>query len=252
MKQLYLFISAYLLCVPYQILLAQGDTEAVQANQTELNELKGLYQELIPYPQEISAGGIYEAGGTFHIEGTAFLVSSEFIRGNVSINREIFRNLFLNYDVMRDQLVTYHSANFQQIVLDARKVEMFGLANDRTFMKIDRNTSYSWHKNGFYEVLLDAEIKFLSKHYKTEEIQRDYGSSEKAFIFINHEDFFVMKDQEFIRIRTKKDLANAAGISKKEINSVLRKNGLRFNKNQHRTMIEVGKAYFSNDNSPGQ
>ncbi|GGF40682.1 hypothetical protein GCM10011339_31550 [Echinicola rosea] len=203
------------------------------------------YKEKIPHPQETATGGQYEVGSLFYVDGTPFLESSEFTKGQVTINGEEFDQVLLNFDVVRDQLITYHPRNYQQIILDYRKVQAFQLQNGRKFIQVEENPGYSWHFNGYYEVLWDDKITILSKHYKEEEIKKDHGSSDKSFEFEIHEDFFVMTSQGFHRINRKKDIETYMGIPKKQVKQLLKKEGLRFKKQLREVLVVLGAFYSS-------
>ncbi|QDH80920.1 hypothetical protein FKX85_18470 [Echinicola soli] len=207
--------------------------------------LQKVYNDKIPFPQETSTGGQYEVGGTFHVDGTPFLVSSEYGEGSVTINGEQFDHVLLNFDVVKDQLITYHPRNFQQIILDNRKVQAFQLKNGRRFIQLPDIPGYSWHFNGYYEVLWDDQVTIISKHYKEEEIKRDFGSSDKSFEFENHEDFFVKTADGYHRITRKKHIEESMGIPKKQVNKIIRKEGLRFKKQLRQALIALGNFYTS-------
>ncbi|AGA80154.1 hypothetical protein [Echinicola vietnamensis] len=213
--------------------------------QTDLSLLQQAYKDKIPFPQETATGGQYEVGGTFHVDGTPFLVSSDYGEGAVNINGEEFDKVLLNLDVVKDQLITYHPRNYQQIILDHRKVQTFQLVSGRKFIQLPDMPGYTWHYNGYYEVLWEKDIMIISKHYKEEEIKKDFGSSEKSFEFENHEDFFIKTSNGFRRVTRKKHVVETMGISKKQINKILRQEGLRFKKNTRQVLIALGNFYTS-------
>ncbi|AWW29235.1 hypothetical protein DN752_03250 [Echinicola strongylocentroti] len=212
---------------------------------TENPLLLQAYKSKIPHPQETSTGGQYEVGSLFYVDGTPFLVSSEFGAGQVTINGERFDQVLLNFDVVRDQLITYHPRHYQQLILDHRKVQAFQLKGDRKFIQVKENPGYPWHYNGYYEVLWDDGITILSKHYKEEEIKKDPISSNKSFEFEIHEDFFVKTPQGYHRIKRKKDIEEAMGIPKKQVKKLMRSEGLRFKKQLREVLIALGAFYSS-------
>ncbi|WP_215225790.1 hypothetical protein [Echinicola shivajiensis] len=218
-----------------------------QINDAVPQELIASYLKLIPNPQEVYSGGQYAVSEAFHIEGTAFLESSEFTEGSLSINGLFFENILLNYDIQKDQLVTFHPNNYQRIILNARKVDSFTMGNGRYFIKINGNTDYYLHKNGYYEVLLEGEMAVLAKHSKVDELKKEVSSDDvRKFYFIHNTHFFIFSNGQFYRIKKKKDLASLLGIPKKQMNKVLKKEQLKFKKQTAESLVVVVQAHLSN------
>lgn len=238
MKQYHLlaFFISYLAIITNS--LAQTDTSDRQA-------LASAYKEIIPYPQEVSTGGQYEVGGTFHVDGTPFLVSKDYGYGQVVINGQAFDQVLLNFDVLRDQLLAYHPNTYKQMVLDNRKVSSFQLENGRKFILIPESFGYMWHQNGYYEVLWENKITIFSKHYKIEEIKKDYASEAKAFFYDTHEDFFIQQQGQITRIKSKKDIAETLDLPKRQVSQIIRKNNLRPKKQLREVLLKVADFYVT-------
>ncbi|MBD8491317.1 hypothetical protein IFO69_21370 [Echinicola sp. CAU 1574] len=241
MKHFYKY--TLLMCCQFSALYCFG-----QLDGTNYPQLEEVYNKIIPYPQEVSSGGQYASGKSFHIEGTPYISSQDFVYGEITINGQRFEHIILNYDVESDQLVTYHPNTYQRIILDAKKVQSFTMENNRSFASLDANPGYIWHRNGYYEVLWDDEICFLAKHYKISKIKKDFGADNKQFEFEHHQHYFIRKGDQIHRINTKKDVAEVLGMPKKEIKRIIREKGLQYKKNTPECLVAIADFYTNKFN----
>ncbi|WP_186755623.1 hypothetical protein [Echinicola salinicaeni] len=241
MKRFYLF--AFLL-----FCLTLSRSVYSQHNDTIPQELIAAYKKVIPYPQEVFSGGQYDISKAFHIEGTAFLASSEFKESCITINGISFDDILLNYDIQKDQLVTFHPNNFQRIIINSQKVNSFTLADGRHFIKTSENKDYYFDQNGYYEVLLEGDISVLAKHLKVDELKKELSSDEtKNFYFIHMKHFFIQSNGDFFRINKKRDLAKTLGIPKKQINKTLKKMQIKYNKQTAESLVAIVEDYLSHE-----
>lgn len=217
-----------------------------QISDLEPKELVLAYKKAIPYPQEVFSGGQYALGEVFQVEGTPYLESNDFIKSNLTINGFTFGDVLLNYNIQKDQLVTFHPTNFQRIILNTEKISSFNLGKKRFFIRLEQNDGYVFHKSGYYEVIWDKELLVLAKHFKVDRLKKDYNASElKHFEFIYNTHYFIKLEKQLFRINKKKDVANALGIPKARINKILRQKQLRFKKQTTESLAAIAAQYAS-------
>ncbi|GAB3649466.1 hypothetical protein GCM10028791_15040 [Echinicola sediminis] len=239
MKHFSQLLFFYLCCILGQQGFSQTDQQTDQG-------LVSAYKKIIPFPQEVFSGGQYAVGEAFHIEGSPFLISNDFVKGQITINGFTYTDILLNYDIQKDQLITYHPNNFQRIVLNAQKINSFVLPTNRKFIKSPVNQGYAFHKSGYYEVLWDQKLIVLVKHTKEENLKKDYNASaSKHFEFSYRTHYFIEIGDKFYRINNKKDLAKALGISKRQINRSLKKAKLKYKKQTASSLVNVAANYVS-------
>ncbi len=202
------------------------------ANSTYL----ALYKYQLPFFQELITGGLYsEASSSF--EGHPFYNGRTFEQGTLSINQITYTEVPLLYDTRSDLVVTFHPVHSQKILIKSGKVDQFQLADGSTFRNFKRGDSYLYHRNGFYKVAYDKEIKVLVKHYKTVAKANEIGK--KAYRYVSDQDYFLYHEGEFAPIKRKKQAAESLGLSKKEARVFMRGKGIVFKESPEKYLVEL-------------
>lgn len=197
-----------------------------------------LYEEQLPYFQELITGGLY-ADSPKYYEGHPFYKSRTFESGTLSINRIVYSEVPLLYDELEDWVVTFHPVYRQKILIKSEKVDQFTLGDGSLFRNFESNQSYARDRNGFYEVLYDQDIKLLAKRYKELKAIKEVGKYTREFEA--YDDYFLYYQDQFRIIRKKKQAIAALGLSKKEVKKHLRGRSLYFRANKEEYLLELVK-----------
>ncbi|WP_439488085.1 hypothetical protein [Algoriphagus sp.] len=157
-----------------------------------------LYRDQLPYFQELITGAHYEDPPNSYV-GHPYLLGRDFQDGILTINNVSYTDVPLLYNMHEDELVTFHPIYQEKIWIKPEKVEAFQFVEGELFQRFSENETYPHHKNGFYEVVSDGEIKVLVKHYKKKAVYRETGRV--TYTFLASEDFFYWWNGEFAKIK---------------------------------------------------
>lgn len=195
-----------------------------------------LYKEQLPYFQELITGGQYQEPPQNYV-GDPYYLSRTFGEGTLSINKISYTEVPLLYDENADMVITFHPIFRQKILIKPEKIEEFQLKDGSLFRKFPGNDSYSHHKNGFYKVMEDGEVKVLVKIYKFKDPTREVGMYTHRFV--EDQDYFYWYDDEFVLIRKKKQAIKSLGLTKKEVKKHFKGKYLYFSQNKEEYILEL-------------
>lgn len=195
-----------------------------------------LYKEQLPYFQELITGGQY-AEAPLNYEGHPYFQTRVFEEGYLLINGIKYTGVQLLFDENADVLVTFHPIYKQKILIKPEKVEEFQLDGGSLFRRFQGNESYPQHRNGFYEVLKDGEVKVLLKHYKDAEPTKEIGKY--TYKFVEDSEYFYWYNGEFVQIRKKKQAIESLGLNKKEVKNLLKQKDIYFALEKEKYILEL-------------
>lgn len=219
--------------IPF-ILIFMWAAEISAQNQSFLS----LYKDQLPYFQELITGGQY-GEAPVNYDGNPYFQVRTFDEGKLSINEIQYTGVQLLYDEHLDELVTFHPIYRQKILIKPEKVEEFQLEGDYIFRRFERKDSYVHHKNGFYQVIKDGEIKVLIKHFKTLDPVKEVGKYTN--VFNEDKEYFYWFDGEFVVIRKKKQAIQSLGLNKKEVKKYLKEKELYFALEKEKYILELAR-----------
>jgi hypothetical protein len=185
------------------------------------------YQEEIPYFQELITGGQYAAPSA-RIKGDPYFVTRQFEAGTLRINGISYPQVPLVYDIVRDQLVTFHPIFNQKILIKPEKIDGFEWSDGKLFRFFPGNESFLHHGNGIYQVLGQGKAIALAKRYKITRSLRDISRYDAEYI--EKKDYFLWKDGVFSPIKKSSQAITALQLNAKALKKELKSKGLQFNK----------------------
>jgi hypothetical protein len=192
-----------------------------------------LYQKQLPFFQELISGGLY-ADSPRYFDGHPFFQTRVFGNGVLRINEVSYEGVPLLYDSQADWVVTFQPIHNQKILIKSEKVKKFELQNGSEFRNFKGNESYTHHRNGFYEIILDGDIKVLIKHYKELKPVKELGEYTKEFV--SYQDFFYWYDGRFESVSRKLQAINLLGLDKKVAKKSLKASRLDFKRNMEQSL----------------
>jgi hypothetical protein len=156
------------------------------------------------------------------IRGIPFYETDGFERGFLLYNHCFLSNVALNYDIVRDEVLSARYHDNVRIRLAMEKIDSFSL--------------------GFYERLYNGKFKLFVKRKKLYRQKRDAEPDDKGW-FEESDHFYVWDGLKFHEIHGKNDLFNLFGRSQKEVKKFLRKNGIKYRKDKEKA-IGMALAFF--------
>lgn len=195
-----------------------------------------LYKEQLPYFQELITGGQY-GESPLNYEGHPYFERRNFEEGVLSINQINYTDVQLLYDETADEVVTFHPIYKQKILIKAEKIQEFQLDQDHLFRRFEGNEKYTYHRNGFYQVLKDGKVKVLIKHYKTIEPTKEVGKY--PYKYVEDQEYFYWYNDDFVSIRKKKQAIQSLGLQKKEVKKYMKAKDLFFALEKERYILEL-------------
>ncbi len=198
----------------------------VSLAQSGLN-YEDLYLKNIPLFQDIVSGGYY-VDPPKEIEGHPHLESRNLETGKLTINGITYNGVPLSYNIFTDELITFQPVHNQKILIRSDKINSFeiNLKDNRQFVLVKDNPSYTQHKNGIYELLETGEAKLLRKHYKLTKAKREVGNYTAEFY--GKSDFLIQNGGKLEVINKPRQAFKFLDLDKKAIKSRIRKNSLNF------------------------
>lgn len=176
--------------------------------------LLAMYQEQLPFFQELITGGQYSDPPVTYL-GSPFFDVKVYQSGKIQVNGNTYSKVPLLYDTWLDEVITFHPIYNQKILIKAEKIEGFTLADNAVFRRFSGNQDYGKHNHGFYQVISDGEIKLLKKHYSKVESVKESGLITREYI--NEQDYFFWFEGDFLKVNKKKEAMIGLGISKKAV-----------------------------------
>ncbi len=215
------------------VLLIFGGAAQAQDN-PESESYLTLYQEQLPFFQELISGGLY-ADSPRNFDGHPFYLSRTFGNGTLRINEVDYQDVPLLYDSQADWVVTFQPIHKQKILIKSEKVARFVLSDGSEFRNFPGNKSYVHHGNGFYRILGDGEVKVLAKYYKELKPVKQLGAYTKEFVA--YENFFYWHAGNFEAVSRKSQAISLLGLEKKEANQALKARRLVFKRDMPQALV---------------
>jgi hypothetical protein len=190
------------------------------------------YQAIMGYTSRLYNGPEYIR--TYrNAAGTPFLVSDSLLPGTVTYDGVTYRNVFLNYDLVQDDVVVKGMQAFS-LRLVREKVDSFTLGG-RRFLYLARNNGFAL-PDGFYEVLYRGKVLVLARRVKRYivSIRTDEPS---RFVFSSR--FYILHNGTVRSIENRSDLLNAFPERKDAVRKHLQGARLDFKKEPERTLMQA-------------
>ena len=172
------------------------------------NELRQIYLNGIGDNAQIYHGDEYIRNGQKAL-GFPFFESNDLVEGSVYYQGTEYPQRKLYYDLIGDELVTGNYPNNAQISLSIDKADSFKIGN-HFFVRLNPAKSPGLPKEGYYEQLYSGEPGLYVKHEKRLVI----GSGSEEIKYIQHDNYFVRKNSDFMQWTGKVDYSMNSAIRK--------------------------------------
>ncbi|MES3016518.1 MAG: hypothetical protein V4721_02015 [Bacteroidota bacterium] len=201
-----------------------------------LSDQAGIYSgpEYIGYPHPAKTGN-------------QFFNSIDVSRGDIYYDGMQYKNVPLQYDLARNEVIVKHLDNFSQISLHNEKIRDFTVF-DHHFIKMDEEASAkSGLPKGFYDQLYSGKSEVLVRRTKEFIITTDQQGIWMSF-FDENKNIYLRKGTEYTPVSSRKSVLKALGKNEKEIQAHLKQSGIKF-KNAREKAIVAMVAYYDKLNN---
>ena len=175
-----------------------------------------------------------------NVVGDEFLISKDWLTGDVSINEMTFPDVQLRYDIFNDQLLAkYNNAIFVQ--LNKEFIREFTLTRENrkyTFQNFSGGKDNP--VNGFGQVLYKGDIYLIIKTVKQ---ILPLAVDNKYDEFYQLQTIYVLKGDKFYKVTGRKDLISILADRKQQIQTFIRENKIRIRRKEAESYIPVLKFY---------
>jgi hypothetical protein len=197
--------------------------------QKSLGENLVLYngKEHIPYPRTMK-GSPYFRGNDFH-------------KGAVFYDGVFYQEIDMQYDLVRDALVTLHANRVFKFELVSELMDYF-LFEGKKFVRLVRTgTGNDEIRNGFYQLLYDGPTKLYAKHKNR---ISENKSNESTFLeVISTTRYIVKKSDQYYTLQRPRSIYKLFRQQKKEIRKNLKGKKLSLKHNPEEMLAEIARQY---------
>ncbi|MEN8126017.1 MAG: hypothetical protein ABFR32_12920 [Bacteroidota bacterium] len=181
-----------------------------------------------------------------------FFISSEFNKGTIKYDGQIYFDIEMKYDIYEDQVIVKLSTKAGESILQLidEKIENFNFYNVQFERVSDKNSSIS-NMTGFFETLYQSQNFTSLKKYK--KIIKKYIKSDFVYYtFKNEIDYYIYNNNEFYLVDSKKDLIKIFPDYKKEIKDHYKKNNHMISSNYDEFIIQLSEQISNNISTSGK
>lgn len=159
----------------------------------------------------------------------------DWLVGSVFYNGSLFTNEEMLYDIFKDKIIIqdYFGGNSVQLV--SEKVDYF-LLDGHTFVWIPNSEL----QPGFYDLLVDGEIKFYAR--RTKEFKEIISSNTIEEEFNEKNKYYLFRNNTFYPIKSKRSVRLVLSDFEDNVNKILREQTLPFRRDFERSVISIIKS----------
>ncbi len=175
-------------------------------------------------------------------EGDPFFLSKIFNDGSVYYDGVLYKNVSLNFDIIKNEILINDPAHTHIIKLNTERIEWFTIL-DHTFVRLSADSSNNvLNKNRFYEILYKSNTSLYKSEVKT--IKENTASALGLNRYVQEsDDYFIKKDNQFFKVKNKKTALLALKDRKKDILQFMHRNKLKIKKDKDNDLRKI-VAYY--------
>jgi len=176
-----------------------------------------------------------------------FYLSEEWTSGSVWYDGQLFREVPLLYDIVKDQLVARYKHGFGNVALQSQKVGYFTLPG-HTFIRVEADTAkIEGLRTGFYDQLYDGKTRIVARRVK--ERQQDLSERKVIIKFPEKDVFYLYQAGLYHPIHSKKSVLAFMEDQKRPLKKYLREQTLSFRYNREAAILGMA-AYYDQLTNP--
>ena len=164
-----------------------------------------------------------------------FFLNDQWKEGIVYINENVYKDLYLNYNIDTEEIILYHKFDNKrniQIILNNNIIDSIQIAN---YIFINaKHLNLENYRSGFYELVYRGSFTAVKKHKK--EFYEKYTTFDPHGTYSNTNTvlLFIMEKGDIIKIKNRSGILKQFSSIKRPIKRYLRNNGITYKKiNKH-------------------
>ena len=247
-------------CLPGKIVclfcfLYAGGVSA-QSTSSDSSLLNASLRRIVDFHNQVLGENIHlyngpQNTGYNHLSvGQPYFMADSVQVGSVFYDGILYRGVRMLYDLVQDNVVIVRYSNNKEMSEEYKNILRMDLIRDQVswfnlpgheFMKLDRDSSTRNMAGGFYDRVIDGNIKLFIRREKR--YVEDIKGTELERRFELHNYYYIKKAGVFYRLKSKKSVLQLFKDKKKELSAFTKKNKIKFKKNQENFIIEVSRYY---------
>lgn len=190
-----------------------------------------VYHQFIKFPTALYNGREYlEYYHTIH-EGHPFFHAVPFGKGSVIYDDILYENVYLKYDIVRDQVLIKEPSGIFSLILFPDKLGYFTV-HGGTFIRVVNNGTDNALATGMYQQLWNGTYATLLKKEK-KTIQTNVSQLEGVRNYIDSSvNYYIQTADGYHAVSTQRGILGILKDKKNELQAYIRKNKLKFRKDE--------------------
>lgn len=228
-----------LLVVIYFIFFTRADLFGIIPGSSEPLPVIVSQQDTLKENQNLYNGRIWR-NLYYLVKGNQFLFSKEFLPGSLSINGKTYANIFLKYDIYKDEILT--PVDLGGILqLNKEMVDSFSVSYQNKTYRFIKMQEDSTGQKRYFNVLFNGKTTIYIKYNKKIDKLAE-GEYDRFYQIVRT---YLVKDNIIFPITGKSDLLKILIENKELIKNYIKKNKLKVSEKVPESFIPVIRYYDS-------
>jgi len=199
-----------------------------------------LYNSTTIESQHLYNGKQYYMYDSREVEHQFFL-TEDWAVGSVFYDGQLFGQVPLLYDIVKDEVVVRYRAGFGNVTLQNPKLRSFTLAG-HDFMRVEADTGrVEGLRTGFYDQLYTGKTKVLARRRK-DRLQQ-LSDTKITILFPIKDQLYLYKNDAYQPVRSKNSVLALLPEYRRLLRKQLRKQNLNFRENREEAIITMATRY---------
>lgn len=181
--------------------------------------------------------GMEHTGYPLAEEGMPYYLTQDWQKGTMVFRDQPYTDIFLKYDLIKDELILRHYNGFTGIILFTPRISSFTLL-DKKFVNLPASQGFA---GGIYEELSTGSISLYAKRTKLVAENLTAAGIERRISQRNH--YLLFKDGVFHQVRNEGDVMDLVKDKKSEVKAHLRGKGIKYRRDREHFLITVLSYY---------
>lgn len=225
----------------YTRLSAQGLQPDSSSSLPAIKNIVDFYNKSLSEQLHLYNGKEYKDYPYQFNEGHPYFLSNNWSKGTLNYNGELYEEVPMLYDVVKDELVILHFDNRSKICLIKEKISAFSLLA-HSFVNIQpKKINSSTITEGFYDLLYPGKTSLFAK--RTKNIQTFYRQSVSEIKIFKKDHYYLLKKNIYYPVSGRRSFLHQLTDKRKEIQQYIKKNRLSFKNDVENAMVKI-LAYY--------
>jgi hypothetical protein len=232
-------IFALLLILTLNAGFAQPSSNDTSIYNQATNNAISIYHQARGINSELY-NGLQFINYSIYIKGFAFFESPDWQTGTIVYYNQVYSNIQLKYDLVKDLLVTKHPNGYKLVTLENARVNSFSVPGSR-FVYLDSLSNPSLLRSGFYQQLFNGKLSIVAK--KTKVIEENIIAEKLEQKFEEKNFYYALKDSVYHHITNKRSIYSLIDGNTESIKRYLKKNKIKFKRDKESALIKIAEYY---------